>query len=88
MLAAPNRLGATIKIKVKHEDREYETEVGVRLCSQPVRQFADNQKWAAAIKEDERITQRLEHIASEIYRHKMVENLFPLLKFIDLLLKS
>ena len=88
MLAAPNRLGATIEIKVKHEDREYVTEVGVRLCSQPVRQFADNQAWAAAIKEDERITERLEHIASEIYRHRMVENLFPLLKFIDLLLKS
>ncbi len=88
MLAAPNRLSATIKIKVKHEDREYETEVGVRLCSQPVRQFADNRDWAAAIKEDQRITERLEHIASEIYRHRMVENLFPLLKYIDLLLKS
>lgn len=88
MLAAPNRLGATIEIKVKHEDREYVTEVGVRLCSQPVRQFSDNRDWAAAIKEDERITERLKHIASEIYRHKMVENLFPLLKFIDLLLKS
>ncbi len=88
MLAAPNRLGGTVSIKVKHEDREYETTVAVRLCSQPVREFADNRAWAAAQNEDDRITQRLDHIASEIYRHNMVENLFPLLKYIDLLRTS
>ena len=88
MLAAPNRLGGTVSIKVKHEDREYETKVAVRLCSQPVREFADNRAWAAAQNEDDRITKRLDHIASEIYRHGMVQNLFPLLKYIDLLRTS
>ena len=85
MLAAPNRLSASFDITVKCGERDYTSTVGVRLCSQPVRHFVDDSLWAAAQKEDQRISDQLDHIASEIYRQHMVDNLFPLLKYIRLL---
>ena len=85
MLAAPNRLAASLEITVKCGERDYTSAVGVRMCSQPVRHFVDDSLWAAAQKEDQRITDQLDHIASEIYRQHMVDNLFPLLKYIKLL---
>ena len=88
MLAAPNRLAASLEVTVKYNDREYKSSVGVRLCSQPVRHFVSDQDWAAAQKEDKRISDQLDHIANEIYRQHLVDNLFPLLKFIKLLRES
>ena len=88
MLTAPNRLAAAFDIKVHCGERDYTSTVGVRLCSQPVRHIVDDHEWAAAQKEDQRISEQLDHIASEIYRNHLVENLFPLLKFINLLRES
>ena len=85
MLTAPNRLAASLEITVKTNGRDYTSTVGVRMCSQPVRHFVSDQDWAAAQKEDQRISDQLDHIASEIYRQHLVDNLFPLLKFIKML---
>ncbi|MBR6202914.1 MAG: hypothetical protein IKQ62_07910 [Bacteroidaceae bacterium] len=84
VLDAPNRIGAIIKVGVMHKGEKVTCEQAVRLCSQPVRQFDDNRSWNLAVKEDERITERLNHIESEIYRHHLVNNLFPLLKYINM----
>lgn len=84
VLDAPNRIGAIIKVGVMHKGEKITCEQTVRLCSQPVRQFDDNRSWNLSVKEDERITERLDHIESEIYRLNLVNNLFPLLKYINM----
>ena len=84
VLDAPNRLSATVQVTVMHKGEKVTCEQGVRLCSQPVRQFSDNRDWNLAVKEDERITERLDHIEKEIYRLHLVDNLFPLLKYINM----
>ena len=88
VLDAPNRVAATVTISVKNGEKKVTATQNIRLCSQPIRQFASNDAMAAALKDDERLTGQLEHIRSEIYRHQLVDNLFPLVKYIDTMLDS
>ena len=88
VLDAPNRVAATVTISVMNGEKKVTATQNIRLCSQPVRQFASNDAMAAALKNDERITGQLEHLRSEIYRHQLVGNLFPLIKYIDTILDS
>ena len=88
VLDAPNRVAATMTVSVMNGEKKESCTQNVRLCSQPVRQFASNEAMAAALKDDERITDQLEHLRSEIYRHQLVDNLFPLVKYIDTMLDS
>lgn len=84
VLDAPNRLGATVKVGVMHNGKKVTCEQTVRLCSQPFRQFADNHAMNEGLKRDERIREQIDHIRAEIYKRQMVENLFPLVKYIDM----
>mgnify|MGYP006872988567 CR=1 FL=1 len=87
VLDAPNRVAGTAVLNVMQGEKTLTLEQPVRLCSQPRRDFgSDMHMMAAAHKDDEHITDRLFHIRSEIYRNKLVDNLFPLLKYIDMVL--
>lgn len=86
VLDAPNRVAGLAQFSVMNGEKKITLEQKVRLCSQPRREFADNFVMDAALKEDNRITDQLFHIRSEIYRNKLVDNLFPLLKYIDMVI--
>ena len=86
VLDAPNRVAATLTVTVKKGEEKITIEHPLRLCSQPRRDFADNFVMDAELKNDNRITDQLFHIRSEIYRNKLVDNLFPLLKYIDMVI--
>ena len=88
VLDAPNRVAATVTISVMNGEKKVTATQNIRLSSQPIRQFASNDAMAAALKNDERLTGQLERIRSEIYRHRLVDNLFPLVKYIDTMLDS
>ena len=86
VLDAPNRVAATVAVTVKKGEEKLTAEQSLRLCSQPRRDFKDNFAMDAALKDDNHITDRLFHIRSEIYRQQLVNNLFPLLKYIDMVI--
>ena len=86
VLDAPNRVAGVAVFSVKQGEKTINQEQNVRLCSQPRREFADNFVMDAELKDDNRITDQLFHIRSEIYRNKLVDNLFPLLKYIDMVI--
>ncbi|MBR5687445.1 MAG: hypothetical protein IKX36_05760 [Prevotella sp.] len=86
VLDAPNRVEGVAVCSVMQGEKKITLEQNVRLCSQPRRDFADNFVMDAALKDDNRITDQLFHIRSEIYRNKLVDNLFPLVKYIDMVI--
>ena len=85
-LDAPSRIEAKMCLTTMHEGREYKLEKKVMLCSQPVRHFNSVDAEMAAIKEDERIGERLIHIQTAIYERGLYNKLFPLEKFIGVML--
>lgn len=88
VLDAPNRLGAIIKVSVMHNGKKVTCEQKVRLCSQPLRTYATDAAWNDGIKQDNRVREQLEHIEAEIYKRHMVNNLFPLIKYIHFVLEG
>ena len=86
VLDAPNRVAGLAVCSVMQGEKTITLEQEVRLCSQPRRDFNDNFVMDAELKNDNRITDQLFHIRSEIYRQKLVDNLFPLLKYIDMVI--
>ena len=87
-LDAPSRIEAKMELKAKHGDREYKLEKKVLLCSQPVRHFNSVEEEMAAIKEDKRIGERLIHIQTAIYERGLYSKLFPLEKYINVMLEG
>ena len=85
-LDAPSRIEAKMELIAKHGEREYKLEKKVLLCSQPVRHFGSVDAEMAAIKEDERIGERLIHIQSAIFERGLYSKLFPLEKYIGVML--
>ena len=85
---APNRIDGVLTVSVKHGEKEVTLNQPVRLCSQPFRRFANEYAMSAALKEDDRITDRLYRIRSEIYRNQLVDRLFPLLNYIDMVVEG
>ena len=85
-LDAPSRIEAKIMLTAKHEGREYKLEKKVLLCSQPVRHFTSMEAEMAALKEDKRIGDILIHIQTAIYQQGLYNRLFPLEKFINVML--
>ena len=88
VLDAPNRVAGVAVCSVMQGEKKITLEQEVRLCSQPRRDFNDNFVMDAELKNDNRITDQLFHIRSEIYRNKLVDNLFPLLKYIDMVIDA
>ncbi len=86
VLDAPNRVAGVVMCSVMQGEKEVTLEQDVRLCSQPRRDINDNFAMDAELKNDNRITDQLFHIRSEIYRHQLVNNLFPLVKYIDMVI--
>lgn len=87
-LDAPQRIEVVVTLKTMHLDREYTLETKVLLCSQPVRHFSSLNEEMAALKEEEHITERLLHIQRAIYERGLYQKLFPLEKFIDIMLEG
>lgn len=85
-LDAPSRIEAKMTLKTTHEGREYKLEKKVLLCSQPVRHFNSMEEDMAALKEDKRIGDILIHIQTAIYERGLYNKLFPLEKFIGVML--
>ena len=87
-LDAPQRIEAIVQLAASHLDREYTSETKVLLCSQPIRHFGSLDDEMAALKQDEHVTERLLHIQKAIYEQGLYEKLFPLEKFIDVMLEG
>ena len=87
-LDAPQRIEAIVELTAKHLDREYTSETKVLLCSQPVRHFGSLDEEMAALKEEEHTTERLIHIQKAIFEQGLYSKLFPLEKFIEVMLEG
>lgn len=87
-LDAPQRIEAIVELTAKHLDREYTSETKVLLCSQPVRHFGSLDEEMAALKEEEHTTERLIHIQKAIFEQGLYTKLFPLEKFIEVMLEG
>lgn len=87
-LDAPQRIEAVVELNAKHLDREYTSETKVLLCSQPIRHFGSLEEEMAKLKEEEHTTERLLHIQKAIYEQGLYQKLFPLEKFIEVMLEG
>ena len=87
-LDAPQRIEVIVELMATHLEREYTSETKVLLCSQPIRHFGSLNDEMAALKQDDHITERLLHIQKAIYEQGLYEKLFPLEKFIDVMLEG
>lgn len=87
-LDAPQRIEVILTLTTKHLDREYSTDTKVLLCSQPVRHFGSLNEEMAVLKEEEHTTERLLHIQRAIFEQGLYEKLFPLEKFIEVMLEG
>jgi len=85
-LDAPSRFKARVKLSVTRGEEKYPLEKEVLLCSQPLRQSKGMEDGMAMLKSDSHITERLQRIKSEIWELNYLNNLFPLVKFIDVIL--
>ncbi|NLK65625.1 MAG: hypothetical protein GX289_11110 [Tissierellia bacterium] len=87
-LDAPSRFKAKVKLSLNQGEEKYLLEKEVLLCSQPKRQSKNMEDAMAILKEDSRITERLQRIKSEIWNLNFLNKLFPLVKFIDVMLEG
>ncbi len=86
-LDAPRRIMAKLRISAKAFDKIYTAEQDIQLCSQPNRSKLDFEQFSLALKEDEKVMERLEHLRNYIQRN-CYDNLFPLHKMITDLIDS
>lgn len=87
-LDAPSRFKAKIKLNVTRGEKKYPVEKEVLLCSQPLRQSKSMEDAMAMLKSDSFITEQLQRIKSKIWELNYLNNLFPLVKFIDVMLEG
>lgn len=87
-LDAPTRFKAKVSLTMTRDEKKYPVEKEVLLCSQPLRQSKSVEDGMAMLKSDAHITERLQHIRSEIWGLNYLNNLFPLVKFIDAILEG
>ena len=86
-LDAPTRFTAKVSITYKRSEEEiYTVEKEVLLRSQPQRQFNGMEDSMTALKADERIRDWLNSVKSNIWNMDFLHRLFPLVKFIDVML--
>lgn len=87
-LDAPSRFMARVKLSVTRGEDKYPLEKEVLLCSQPQRQSKGMEDAMAMLKSDSYITERLQRIRSKIWELNYLNKLFPLVKFIDVMLEG
>lgn len=85
-LDAPTRFKVKVGITVTQGEKKHAVQKEVLLCSQPLRQSKDTADGMAMLKADARMTERLQRIRSQIWEMNFLNNLFPLVKFIDVML--
>lgn len=86
-LDAPTRFAAKISMTYKRSEEEvYTVEKEVLLRSQPQRRFDSVDGSMAALKSDEKIREWLMSVKTNIWNMNFLNNLFPLVKFIDVML--
>jgi hypothetical protein len=86
-LDAPTRLNAKLSLVYKRSEEEpYLVEKEVQLRSQPQRRFNSTDENMAALESDARIRDWLMSVKSNIWNMNFLNNLFPLVKFIDVML--
>ncbi|MBK1781025.1 hypothetical protein JHL22_07330 [Advenella sp. WQ 585] len=85
-LDAPSRFRVKVRLATTYGDEKYIVEKEVLLCSQPLRQSRDMADGMAMLKADAYITERLLHIRTLIWEMNYLNKLFPLVKFIDVML--
>lgn len=89
-LDAPNRFKVNLTLAVTRDGEEEKVTLKkeVLLRSQPLREHKSTEATMAAIKEDSHLTERLEHIRGAICAQGYLNNLFPLVKIIDVMLSG
>ena len=87
-LDAPSRFMARVKLSVTRGEEKYLLEKEVLLCSQPLRQSKGMEDAMTMLKSDSYITERLQRIRSKIWELNYLNKLFPLVKFIDVMLEG
>lgn len=88
-LDAPSRFLAKIIMSATYDDEEIITvEKEVLMRSQPYREYKSTEDALSIYKEDKHITERLQYIKESIYSLNYINNLFPLVKFIDVILQG
>jgi|LSQX01.1.fsa_nt_gb hypothetical protein len=85
-LDAPSRFRVKVRLATTYGDEKYIVEKEVLLCSQPLRQSRDMADGMAMLKADAYITERLQRIRTLIWEMNYLNKLFPLVKFIDVML--
>lgn len=85
-LDAPTRFKVKLSITVTQGEKKHTVQQEVLLCSQPLRQSKDTADAMAMLKADASMTERLQRIRSQIWEMNFLNNLFPLVKFIDVML--
>lgn len=86
-LDAPRRIKAKVTVEAVADNKTYSAEQDILLVSQPNRNELDMEQMQAAIKEDERIEEQLEHL-KQVIHNTCYQNLFPVHKIIDEMLLS
>ena len=90
-LDAPNRFKANLTLAITRDGEEQEKVVlkkEVLMRSQPLREHKSTEEGVTSIKEDRHLTERLEHIRGAICAQGYLNNLFPLVKIIDVMLSG
>jgi hypothetical protein len=86
-LDAPTRFSAKLSLTYQRSEEEtYLVEKEVLLRSQPQRRFDSTDDNLAALESDKRIREWLMSVKSNIWNMNFLNNLFPLVKFIDVML--
>ena len=87
-LDTPSRIKAKVTLTMIRGDEKYPVEKEVLLCSQPPRKSKGMEDAMAMLKSDHFITEQLRRIKSKIWELNYLHRLFPLDKFIDVMLKG
>lgn len=87
MLDAPSRRKVRLVCDVVYKGKHYSNHQDVWLCSQRFRQMS-NDKLTALWKKDKEKTENLEYMRRSLIHQDGMERIFPLIKFIDLMLEG
>lgn len=86
-LDAPRRIMAKVSITAEAFGKSYTTEQDIQLCSQPNRSGMDFEEFSRAVKEDEKVGERLMHLRNYI-QNTCYDKLFPLHRMLTDLIDS
>lgn len=88
VLDVPNRFEVILHITAVYQNQQYEARKKVLLRSQPLRVFNNSKEAIDAIKSDSKKRDMLVHVQTRINGRRLLNQLFPLAKLIEVMLDA